>query len=144
MTVLSMLAAATGVISGGPVTSDMAQLVLAQLITDSSSGIVLCIEINGADPSPSLLKKLKRMDRTIVPGSECHEWIDVNHPDYQIMTGRPAHFLRVWDAVWSSSTAVSVRAADHFDGKSAKFWTVRMVQESSGWQIVSIHLDAAL
>jgi hypothetical protein len=142
MTVLPMLAAATGVISGVPVTSDMAQLMLARLITDSATGIVLCVEINGADPSPSLLKKLQRMDRTIVPGSECHEWIDVNHPDYQIVTGRPAHFLRVWDAVWSSSTAVSVRAADHFDGNWAKFWTVHMVRGSSGWQIVSFHLDA--
>jgi hypothetical protein len=77
-----MLTGATGVISGGPVTSDMAQLVLAQLITDSSIGIVLCVEINGADPSPSLLKRLQPMDRTIVPGSECHEWIDMNQPVY--------------------------------------------------------------
>jgi len=121
---------------------DVAQVVLAKLIADiPSSQLVLCLQINGMDPSESLLQKLQRSDRMVVSGSACHDWIDVNHGSYYIKTGQPAHYLRVSDAVWASKTTVEVQAQEHYHGLWARFWTVHLKLSTSGWQIVSFHLD---
>ena len=131
-----------GAVKGGPVPPDVAQVVLAKLIADiPSSKLVLCLQINHKDPTNVLLHKLQRPDRTVVTGSECHPWIDVDHGDYYIKSGEPAHYLRVSDAVWISKTTVEVQAQEHYHGLWAKFWTVRLTKDVSGWQIVSFHED---
>ena len=122
---------------------DVAQVVLAKLIADiPSSKLVLCLQVNGKDPSRTLLRHLQRADRTVVVGSECHDWIDTQHGDYHIKSGLPAHFLRVSDAIWASSSTVEVQAQEHYHGLWAKFWTVRLAKDASGWRIVSFHEDA--
>jgi hypothetical protein len=139
---LALLAAAPGDVKGSPVPPEVAQVVLTKLIADiPSSKLVLCLQINGTDPTKALLRNLQRPDRTVVAGSECHPWIDVDHGDYYIKSGQPAHFLRVSDAVWISQTTVDVQAQEHYHGLWAKFWTVRLTKNASGWQIVSFHED---
>jgi hypothetical protein len=141
MTFAPVLAAAV-LASPGEITSDLAEVVFAQLITQSSPDLVLCLRNNGADPTPSLMKKLWRRDRVVVPGSYCREWTDMDHPDQEIKTGRPAHFLTILNMVWNSSSDVSMQAQDHFNGKNARFWTAHLIRNSAGWQLIAFHLDA--
>jgi hypothetical protein len=140
---LQLLIAVPGAVSGGAVPADVAQAVLAKLIADiPSSTLVLCLQVNGKDPSQTLLHKLQRTDRTVVAGSECHPWLDTEHGDYHIKSGLPAHYLMVSDAIWASKTTVEVQAQEHYHGLWAKFYTVRLTRDSTGWRIVSLHEDA--
>lgn len=138
------LAAAISVASGGAVVPvSVSEVVLRRLIAQThSSDLVLCLQMDSADPPKALLLKLQRPDRTVVPASQCRWW-DGTHPNnYQFGTGRPAHFLTVSSPVWASKSDVSVQAADAFHGKWVMYWTVRLVRSRSGWEIVSFHLDA--
>jgi hypothetical protein len=140
---LALLVAAPGEVKGGTVPPDVAQIVLRKLIDDiPSPTLVLCLQINGTDPTKALLHTLQRSDRTVVAGSECHPWIDTQHGDYYIKSRQPAHYLRVSDAVWISKTTVDVQAQEHYHGLWAKFYTVRLRKAASNWRIVSFHEDA--
>ena len=137
-----LFVAVVGSAVGGAVPPDVAEVVLRKLIADiPSSQLVLCLQINGRDPPKSLLRRLQRADRTVVPGTECHDWVDLDHGSYHIKTGKAAHFLRVSDAVWASKTTVEVQAQEHYHGLWASFWTVRLTRDASGWRIISFHLD---
>jgi hypothetical protein len=67
----------------------------------------------------------------------------MNRPDdYQTKTGHLAHFLAVERFVKRSDSAAQVKAMDHFNGRWAKIWTVRLTRTAEGRQIVWFHLDA--
>jgi hypothetical protein len=139
---LSLLTLAVALDPSGTVPPDIARAVLTRLVSQSAADVVLCLKVNEADPPKSLVRDLQRRDRTIVAGSECHYWSDMKHPDYQISTGRPAHFLSVSKAVWSSDTALSVQASDHYNGKWAIYWTARVVRRPNGWKVLELHVDS--
>jgi hypothetical protein len=122
--------------------SDIAEVVFAQLITQNSPEFVLCLRNNDADPAPSLIKKLWRRDRTVVPASHCRERTDMVLSDEEIKTGRPAHLLSISKMVWNSGSDVTVQALDHVSGKNATFWTAHLTRNHAGWQLISFHLDA--
>jgi hypothetical protein len=127
---------------GGPVPTDLAKVVLMKLITDiDTPKLVLCLQINGRNPPTSTLRELQRPDRIVVAGSECHDWEDTQRGSWYRKTGAPAHFLRVSDAIWKSKSNVEVQAQDHFHGKWARYWVVRLVRANGVWKIVSFTLE---
>jgi len=122
---------------------DVASVVLHRLIAEvHSPDLVLCLQIDSADPPAAMLHRLQRPDRTVVAGSECRWWDDTHQSNYHFKTGRPAHFLTVSDAVWASNAEVSVQAADAYQSKRTMFWTVRLTRHESGWKIVSLDAEA--
>jgi hypothetical protein len=127
---------------GSPVHFDVAKVVLDKLIANSSPELVLCIEINGSDPPGELLDRLQTPGRTIVSRSKCHRATDGgDHPSYYGKTHRPAHFLAVSDAIRISPTELTVQANEWYHRKWARYWTVSLTGDDSGWRIVSLHLD---
>jgi hypothetical protein len=134
---LAVSGAATGAVS-----DEIAEVVLSKLIANSAADSVLCVKVNNGDPSKSLLSRLKRVDRTVVPDSECH-YSNTNHPnDYHMSSGRPAHFLGVSDLFRESDSAAEVKATDHYNTLGAELYTVRLIRDAAGWKITSFHLDA--
>ena len=105
---MSLLMIAASVLSVGhsgvAVPRDVASAVLAKMIANASSGVVLCVAMNGSDPPRAFLKSLREPAHTVVTRSDCHEATDTAHPSYQLGTHHPAHLLDVSDAVWISKT----------------------------------------
>src|SRR5205823_2908509 len=121
---------------GSPVQYDVAQIVLEKMIADSAVELVLCIDVNGADPPGKLLDQLQRPGRVIVSGSKCHRATDGGlHPSYFGKSRRRAHFLTVSDAIQISRTEMTVQANDWYHMKWASYWTVRLAHDDSGWHI---------
>jgi hypothetical protein len=121
--------------TNAPVPDEVARLVLEREIDEAGSSVVLCLVVGTSDPSPRLLAKLRRKDRTVVPGSECHPATGSVVPSYHTKTHRPAHFLSVYNPVWLSPSTLRVHAENHYHGKWAIFWTVELALQNGQWQI---------
>ena len=57
--------------TNAPVPAEVARLVLEREIEEAGPSVVLCLVVGTSDPSPTLLAKLRRNDRSVVAGSEC-------------------------------------------------------------------------
>jgi hypothetical protein len=136
-TVLLLLLADAAVGASGGVPPGAAQVVLEKEISDASSKTVLCVQIDGSDPSAALLRKLQRPDRTVVVGSECHVADSVQRPSYHVPTGRPAFLLSVSDIHWLSSSTIEVRAERFYHPKNGTFCTARLRHVGGHWELVS-------
>jgi hypothetical protein len=123
---------------GGPVSPDVAQVVMEALISNASPDVVLCIEINGSDPPADFLSQLQRPGKTIVSRSSCHSKAGGS---YYGKAHLPAHFLVVSDEIQRSPTELTVQANEWYHGKWAMYWTVHLAHDDSGWRVVSLHLD---
>jgi hypothetical protein len=121
--------------TNAPVPSEVARLVLEREIDEAGPSVVLCLVVGTSDPSPTLLAKLRRKDRTIVPGSECRPATGSVKPSYHAKTGKPAHFLSVYNPVQLSPTSLRVQAENYYHGKWAIFWTVELALLNGKWQI---------
>jgi len=136
-TVLLLLLADAAVGASGVVPPGAAQVVLQKEISDASSKTVLCVQIDGTDPSAALPRKLQRHDRTVVVGSECHVADSVQSPSYHVPTGRPAFLLGVSGTHWLSSSTIEVRAERYYHPKYATVCAARLRHVGSHWELVS-------
>jgi len=85
---------------GSRVHLNVAQVVLEKTNADSASDLVLCIDIDGSDPSADFLNQLQWPGRIIVGRSKCHGATDAGpHSSYFGAMRRPAHFLTVSDVI---------------------------------------------
>ena len=120
---------------------EVARLVLNREIDGAPANVVLCIKVDGHDPTAEMLAALHRKDRTIVAASECRYVKDVERGSYHIKTKRPAHFLSVSDPEWQSPTALQVQALESYHGLWARHWIVGLVSVDGKWQITTFHED---
>lgn len=141
----SISATALLLLVAGPVSAtdtgvppEAAHVVLEKLIAEDSPKMILCIQIDGEDPSPALLRPLHRPDRTIVPASACHLADDVDHPTYYLATHAPAALLSVSATRWTSLTSIEVRADRFYHPKNGRFCTARLSRVSGHWKLASI------
>jgi hypothetical protein len=134
-----LLLLASGVsVSDGHVPPEAARVVLDKVIADDSPNMILCIQIDGADPPAALLSALNRPHRTIVPASACHLADDVDHPTYYLATHAPAALLSVSATRWTSPTSIEVRADRFYHPKNGRFCTARLSKVSGHWKLISI------
>jgi hypothetical protein len=120
------------------VPSEAARVVLEKAISDDSPEMVLCIQIDGADPSAALIRALHRPDRTVVPASTCHIADDADHPTYYLATHAPAVLLSVSETRRASPTSIEVKAARFYHIKNGEFCTARLSKVSGHWKLVSL------
>ena len=70
-------------------------VVFKKPIDDAGPSAVLCLEVGMSDAPATLIAKLRRSDRTIVPGSQCTPAEGSVKPSFHTATHRAAHFLYV-------------------------------------------------
>src|SRR5215467_11658734 len=138
MTAVLLLLLANGASSSdGRVPPEAARVVLEKVISEDSPNMVLCIQIDGADPTAALLGALHRPDRTVVPASACHVADDVAHPTYYLATHSPAALLSVSGTHWISSSSIEVKADRFYHPKNGMFCTAQLHKVNGQWKLVS-------
>jgi hypothetical protein len=137
---LLVLLASGSSANDGRVPPEAARVVLEKSIADDSPKMVLCIQIDGADPTPAFLRALRRPDRTVVPASACHLSDDVDHPTYYSATHAPAVLLSVSETRWTSPTSIEVKARRFYHPMNGTFCTARLSKSNGHWKLVSLNL----
>ncbi|MEO6366030.1 MAG: hypothetical protein ABIO38_08300, partial [Luteimonas sp.] len=114
---------------------------LALLILNSESSMrapaVLCVAVDGRDPSPNVLAGLQRPSRTVVPASQCVRVANAASGSYHRPTGNKAFFIEVSGFRQASATAqIRFNAFHHRQSATNKTLEVRQVGDA--WEIVQM------
>ena len=112
---------------------------LALLILNSESSMrapaVLCVAVDGKDPSANVLAGLQRPSRTVVPASQCVRVANPASGSYHRPSGAKAFLLDV-SGFRQGADAAQIRFNAFHSAKSATSKTLEVHQENGAWEIV--------
>ena len=114
---------------------------LAVLILNSESSMrapaVLCVSVDGKDPTPNVLAQLQRPSRTVAPASQCVRVANAASGSYHRPTASKAFFIEVSGFRQAADTAqIQFNAFHHRQAATNKTLEVRQV--GNDWEIVQL------
>ncbi len=114
---------------------------LAVLILNSESSMrapaVLCVAVDGKDPTPKVLAQLQRPSRTVAPASQCVRVANAASGSYHRPTGNKAFFIEVSGFRQAADTAqIQFNAFHHTQSATNKMLQVRQV--GNEWEIAQM------
>ena len=98
------------------VPEDVAAAALRYATSGRSGEMVICIEVDGRDPSPPVLAAAQQSTLKVVPGSECTRVVDTKRGSRHVATNRKAVFVNVWGYRAGQEGYVYVEVTDFHHG----------------------------
>lgn len=109
------------------------------LLDDGPSTFATCLVVEGMDPSPTLLAKVRTVDKTAVPASQCTR---TDETGYQTPDGKQALHVSIQDWTRVSRTRATVLIADSpgfILGGSG--FTCTLYKRGSEWKVDKCRMD---
>ena len=113
--------------------------VVVALLDDGRSTWHTCLLVDGKDPSPVLLARVKAVDKTVVPKSQCTQ---SDQTGYQAPGGKQAMgvSIRNWHRVSLTKATVSISEVPGFIlGGSG--WTCELYRSEESWAVGECRMD---
>ena len=109
------------------------------LLDDGPSQVATCLVVEGRDPSPPLLARVRAVDKMAVPASQCTR---TDEAGYQTPDGKQALRVSIRDWTRISRTKATVSIADSpgfILGGSG--WTCILYRSENEWKVDECRMD---
>ena len=104
----------------------------------------VCVQVNGVDPPPALLKTLAGGDARVVAGSACTKVMDVDKGSFHTSTHKRAYFFDVHDFVSDSESHGEIKMTIYHHGLWAIMKAYEVSKREGAWIVLRTkeHMEA--
>lgn len=132
----SALAAALPAVAATP--EAVAVALVTQQLADQPSALVACVQVDGQDAPMSIVAALARLQRTVVPASQCTRAQGASDISRHRETAREAIFVSVRDFRVVNANRAEVSTELFKNGKWAIQKVLELEQTSGSWRVVRV------